>query len=72
MIMMFAVTMTAIALNVKGNIQKYMAGNATFLVNGMQLIVAVFLIALGILVAVTCVKTLIKTTKNSENEADAQ
>lgn len=72
MIMMFAVTMTAIALNVKGNIQKYMAGNATFLVNGMQLIVAVFLIALGILVAVTCVKTLIKTTNNSENEADAQ
>lgn len=58
---MFAVTMTAIVLNVKGNIKAFMTGNGTFLVNGLQLIVAAFLIVLGILVAYTCVKKLIET-----------
>lgn len=61
MIMMLAVTFTAIIMNVIGNIKAFMSGNATFLVNGMQLIVAAFLIVLGVLVSITCIKTLFVT-----------
>lgn len=60
-VFMFAVTLTAIALNVIGNVQAFMNGTATFLVNGMQLIVAAFLIVLGVIVAVTCIRTLFGT-----------
>ena len=65
MFIMFAVTFSAIILNVKGNIESFVNGKGTFLVNGLQLIVAAFLIVLGVLVLVTCLKTLIKT-KNGE------
>jgi carbon starvation protein len=58
---MLAVTFTAIVLNVINNVKAYMAGTAVFLVNGMQLIMAVFLIVLGLVVAVTCIKTLVET-----------
>jgi carbon starvation protein len=71
MVIMFAVCLTAIVLNVVGNVQKYAAGKATFLVNGMQLIVAVFLIALSVIVAVTCVKKLIETKEGSANSKAA-
>lgn len=59
-VFMFAVTFTAITLNVVGNVQAYMNGTATFVVNGMQLIVAAFLVVLAIIVACTCLKTLMK------------
>ncbi|MDX8419163.1 carbon starvation protein A [Stecheria sp. CLA-KB-P133] len=58
---MLAVTFTAIVLNVINNVKAYMVGTAVFLVNGMQLIMAVFLIVLGLVVAVTCIKTLVET-----------
>lgn len=60
-VFMFAVTLSAIFLNVKGNVTAYMNGTAVFLVNGMQLIVAVFLVVLAVIVAVTCIKTLVST-----------
>lgn len=59
-VFMFAVTFTAITLNVVGNVQAYMNGTATFIVNGMQLIVAAFLVVLAVIVACTCLKTLMK------------
>lgn len=61
MVGMLAVTFSAIVLNVRTNVLAFMAGKGTFLVNGMQLIVACFLIVLGIMVACTCFNKLIKT-----------
>lgn len=69
MIIMLCVTFTAIILNVRGNILAFMAGTGTFLVNGMQLIVACFLIVLGILVAITCGSTLMKTKAEKDAES---
>lgn len=68
MVVMFAVTFTAIVLNIIGNVQAFLNGSATFLVNGLQLIVAAFLIVLGIIVAVTCVKKLFTRSEDSESE----
>ena len=71
MLIMLAVTFTAIVFNVIGNIQKFQAGTGTFLVEGLQLIVAVFLIVLGIIVAITCIRKLVlmKNEKAAEKEA---
>lgn len=71
MLMMLAVTFTAIILNVIGNVKAFMAGNATFLVNGMQLIVAAFLIVLGVLVSITCIKTLFITEVEKPEKVNA-
>lgn len=43
-----------------------MAGTAVFLVNGLQLIVAVFLVVLAVIVAVHCVKILVSIGKTPE------
>ena len=66
MIFMFCVTFTAIVLNVITNVKAYMAGTAVFLVNGLQLIVAVFLVVLAVIVAVHCVKILVSIGKTPE------
>lgn len=58
MFIMLAVTYTAIILNVIGNVKAFMNGTGVFLVNGLQLIVAAFLIVLGAIVVVTCFRTL--------------
>ena len=71
MLIMLAVTFTAIVLNVIGNVQKFQAGTATFLVEGLQLIVAVFLIVLGIIVAITCIKKLVNMKKENAEKAEA-
>ncbi|WP_287386291.1 carbon starvation CstA family protein [Lachnospira sp.] len=70
MLIMFAVTFSAIILNVKGNIESFVNGKGTFLVNGLQLIVAAFLIVLGVLVLVTCLKTLIKTKSETDTKSE--
>lgn len=69
MTVMLVVTFTAIILNVVGNVKAFAAGTGTFLVNGMQLIVACFLIVLGVLVAVTCVKKLVQTVAGAKEAA---
>ena len=66
MIFMFCVTFTAIVLNVITNVKAYMAGTAVFLVNGLQLIVAVFLVVLAVIVTVHCVKILVSIGKTPE------
>lgn len=66
MVIMLAVTFTAIILNVVNNVQAYMNGTAVFLVNGLQLILAVFLIILAVVVVVTCMKTLLKPKQQDE------
>ena len=70
---MLAVTFTAIVLNVVSNVQAYMNGTAVFLVNGLQLILAVFLIVLAVVVVVTCMKTLLKPKeKNNTTVSTAE
>ena len=66
MIFMFCVTFTAIVLNVITNVKACMAVTAVFLVNGLQLIVAVFLVVLAVIVAVHCVKILVSIGKTPE------
>ena len=67
MIFMFCVTFTAITLNVITNVQAYMNGTAVFLVNGLQLIVALFLVVLAIIVAVHCGTILFSIEKTPDN-----
>jgi carbon starvation protein len=68
MLFMFCVTFTAIVLNVITNVKAYMAGTAVFLVNGLQLIVALFLVVLAVIVAIHCIKILVSTGKEVETK----
>ncbi|SFG65632.1 carbon starvation CstA family protein [Oribacterium sp. WCC10] len=69
MAIMLTVTFSAIVLNIIGNVKAFAAGTGTFLVNGLQLIVAAFLIVLGVLVAVTCIKKLLATKAGTDRAA---
>jgi carbon starvation protein len=68
MFVMIAVTYTAIIQNVIGNIRAFAAGTGTFLINGMQLIVAAFLIILGAFVIVMCFRSLAQFRKQKLSE----
>ncbi|SFG63014.1 carbon starvation protein [Lachnospiraceae bacterium C7] len=67
MFFMLCVTFTAIILNVQKNLTLLLEHKGTFLVNGLQLIIATFLIILGVLVTITCIQKLFNH-KNSANE----
>ncbi len=58
MFIMLAVTFTALVQKSIALIGNVTAGTATFLVDGMQLIVAVLLMVLGVMVAFSCLKKL--------------
>lgn len=66
MFVMLAVTFTALVQKTIALAANIAAHNATFLVDGLQLIVALLLMILGVLVAYSCLKKLFTTTKNSE------
>lgn len=68
MFFMLCVTFTAIILNVQKNLTLLLSHKGTFLVNGLQLIVAVFLIVLGVMVTITCIKKLFGKTESVEEE----
>lgn len=68
MVFMFCVTFTAIIMNVMTNVQAYMNGTALFLVNGLQLIVALFLVVLALVVAVHCVRILVSISKKPQSK----
>ena len=68
MFMMLAVTFTALVQKTVALAGNIAAHNATFLVDGLQLIVALLLMILGVLVAYSCLKKLFTTTKNSERK----
>ena len=65
MFVMLAVTFTALVQKTIALAANIAAHNATFLVDGLQLIVALLLMILGVLVAYSCLKKLFTTTKNS-------
>ena len=68
MFVMLAVTFTALVQKTIALVANIAAHNATFLVDGLQLIVALLLLILGVLVAYSCLKKLFTTTKNSEQK----
>jgi len=59
MCIMLAVTFTALAQAIIGILKKLSVGNFVFLTDGLQLIFAVLLAALGVMVAVSCLKKLV-------------
>lgn len=68
MFVMLAVTFTALVQKTIALVSNIAARNATFLVDGLQLIVALLLMILGVLVAYSCLKKLFTTAKNSEQK----
>ncbi len=60
MTFMLAVTMTALGMAVVNTFRKAAGGQFVFLTDGLQLIVAVLLMALAVLVAVHCFKKLVQ------------
>lgn len=68
MFVMLAVTFTALVQKTIALAANIAAHNATFLVDGLQLIVALLLMILGVLVAYSCLKKFFTTTKNSEQK----
>ena len=68
MFVMLAVTFTALVQKTIALVSNIAAHNATFLVDGLQLIVALLLMVLGVLVAYSCLKKLFTTPKNSEQK----
>lgn len=67
MFVMLAVTFTALIQKTIALVQNIASGQATFLVDGLQFIVAILLMVLGVLVAFSCLKKLFG--KKAEAEA---
>jgi carbon starvation protein len=67
-VIMLAVTYTSLVLSIKSKIELFIAGNFNPRVDGIQLSIAVLLLVLGILVAVSCaIKLLEKDQKETES-----
>ena len=66
MFIMLALTFTALVQKVIALVGNVVNGKATFLVDGLQLIVAAALMVLGVCVAYSCLKKLFTTKKNTE------
>lgn len=63
MFIMLAVTFTALVQKTIALVRNIMAGQATLLVDGLQFIVAILLMVLGVLVAFSCLKKLFTAKK---------
>ncbi len=70
MTFMFIVTMSALAISVYNIIMKMSAGNFVFMVDGLQLIIALALMTLAVLVVSNCWKELF-SGKENKNIASA-
>lgn len=66
MFIMLAVTFTALIQKFIALVSNVASGNATFLVDGLQLIIAVLLMVLGVLVAASCFQKLFKKKEQAE------
>jgi carbon starvation protein len=67
--MMLVVTFTALIQKTVALVKNVASGQAAFLVDGLQLIVAILLMVLGVMVAYSCIRKLFGAGKNSEKEA---
>ena len=63
MFVMLAVTFTALIQKTIALVSNIAGGQATFLVDGLQFIVAILLMVLGVLVAFSCLKKLFTAKK---------
>ena len=72
LVIMLCVTFTALVQRMAALVGAVAAGSATFLVEGLQLIIAVLLIALGLTIVVSCVRAYTAAEKNSETAAPVQ
>ena len=66
LVIMLAVTFTALVQRLMALVKAYQAGTAVFLVEGLQLILAVLLIVLGLTIVVYSLRTYVASKKNSE------
>ena len=65
MFVMLAVTFTALVQKTIALVGNFMSGNATLLVDGLQLVVAILLMVLGVLVAFSCFSKLFGAKKEA-------
>ena len=72
LVIMLCVTFTALVQRMIALVSAVAAGSATFLVEGLQLIIAVLLIALGLTIVVSSVRAYTAAEKNSETAAPVQ
>ena len=72
LVIMLCVTFTALVQRMVALVGAVAAGSATFLVEGLQLIIAVLLIALGLTIVVSSVRAYTAAEKNSETAAPVQ
>ena len=66
LIIMLCVTGTALVERTIGLVKAYAAGSATFLVEGLQLIIAILLMALGLVIVINSLKAYFGAKKESE------
>ena len=69
LLIMLAVTGTALVQRTIGLVRAVSAGSATFWVEGLQLILSVLLLALGIIIVVNSLKAYLLAKKNAEAKA---
>lgn len=69
LIVMLLVTGTALIERTIGLVKAIAAGSATFLVEGLQLIIAILLIILGLTIVVNSLRAYFASRKNSEKAA---
>ena len=69
LVIMLCVTFTALVQILVGCVQAYAAGTATFLMQGLQLILAVLLIALGVVIVINSLRAYAASRHNSETGA---
>ena len=72
LVIMLCVTFTALVQRMIALVGAVAAGSATFLVEGLQLIIAALLIALGLTIVVSSVRAYTAAEKNSETAVPAQ
>ena len=63
LIIMLCVTFTALVERLIALVQAYQAGSATFFVEGLQIIIAVLLIALGVTIVVNSLRAYFQAKK---------
>ena len=66
LVIMLCITITALVQRLIALVEAVAAGSATFWVEGLQLIIAVLLIALGLTIVVSSVKAYLSSRKDSE------
>ena len=69
LVIMLCVTGTALVQRTIALAKAYAAGSATFLVEGLQLIIAILLIVLGLTIVINSLRSYFAASRNSEKAA---